>query len=1643
MKRKILLGVLIVVFCLSLVLAACQDNKQYTATFVVNGGSAVENKTVSQLETAPSTTRSGFTFMGWYLTSDFSDGGISYPYKLTKDTTFYAKWEAVAAVEYIVAFETNGGSTIAMRSYSVIETSPVTTRSGYTFVGWYDNIELEGNPITFPYTPTKTTVLYAKWVKDAAEKFMVNFNTNGGEFLEAQMTSEIAEMPVTTRDGYVLEGWYDNKQFDGDPIAFPYEVTANVTLHAKWTEVIPDTYIVTYHTNGGSAVATYQGTSIATSPSTTRQGNYRFVGWFDNSECSGNPVTFPYALTKNTDLYAKWEATGFTLTFNTMGGSSILEKSNVLTVKEADIAKPTNGDKEFDGWYLDEACSQKVSFPYTLAKNTTFYAKWKDKDVVTFTVHFIDGGEVLSVNATYNGKTDALTTTIDSSSSDFRRGKPFVTVNDGSVITLPVPVRENAEFLGWTTTEHSENYVASPMTVVGNTVLYAHWRVNVTPNPDDSAVLQTYLDKASNNADTFVAGYGLLVQNTTGTVSQTFQEYHYRPDKIATRVYEYDYNAPSTTRPGESGAFVPAYLDFAFLRNDNDSYWMVYTDTGDGSGTYQYGGLWFNAEAVTNIEEACYMVYLTNLSRLDSSQFYKYDGKWYATADYVDEAGKLLLGNASGDPSLYSITYNELALTFNADGVITDIDVKSNVIDSYSIGTGTAVTNYYYTHDINFWTFDVEEVLNVSESQFLQDQVRPSGLYPELNPDDAKRNNVVSDGVAYTTEQLQTALSSMTNFTSYYTLAGRTFSGFMYTPATVTVHGDYGTVKYDAYDAYTWGEFTSAAQEARDAWYFKFNQDAFFLAINGTNGYSVYCDRFSYKNNYYYNQYLLGTQAAIGFNCKYPAGLKYLNASDFTYVSTGGYFEFNGSDEQLKAAGQMLFGDMDFVYPEAGETENYVYLRLYMNDGKLVKVLAATRLDLFGESSEYFVKELVITSYESPSVTMPIAAEEQCVIPGEAKSNGSVAGLQTAINTTKGKNHKYTDKFAYDDDDELGGIGFYGSESSGDIYIHYNGITRVNNNLFLYFKDGKLNQQRAGSAAADEITLADFNGDVEKANSYVLWAYSMSELLNADWFYQGVNGNYYGKSEYMDKLSWAIGRFSGSEQMLEYDANTSFGIGYRWTVELDFVEVVADSYGLQSIYYSGAIHVKGSGGEHFKPFSGYAAFSYDGTSVTLPVSAAPDTTRPTVYQYINANYSFNVDNQGILSIDAVEHALGYKAYVYMLNGNDLVAEFEATNGMDLKTVTELNAGTDVKNYRIAIKALGGDSNEVDGVIYLDGVESQTAVFELSTLPKLTKPTVSLDSNTATVTVSGDYPDGTYYHYEISQGGTVIAQGNKLLSDPLNLNNLGNVTLTPVKTHVIAINIMGESGEIRDSEVVTVSYTVPKSDGTSFLSDLFAAIDYSKSFSVSLSAQDRYRYHYFNRQIDGIELMDASYTWLNQNRDYTLNMDMYFELSLNQGKLTFYMADASYKHLYDVTFRFHKVGDQLTGQFVKTVGDNVVESKTLTTGLMFAGVSALEDGFTELSGEIDKFPHLAYRYTDDITSADTQSAINDLFILEELLGEQLTYTAMQLNMGYGSNGALSSNSCSLALAADTENGHSLIVSFCFSRFGENLTRWVKD
>lgn len=144
----------------------------------------------------------------------------------------------------------------------------------------------------------------------------VNFDTQGGSEVApiavSSAGSTISAPAAPTRSGYQFDGWYTEPEcvtrFD-----FSTPITATITLYAKWTQNADTTYTITFDTNGGtcgtSTMTTGADGKLASLPTPTRSGSYRFVGWY-TAASGGTKVTTSTVFTANTTVYAHWTYTG-------------------------------------------------------------------------------------------------------------------------------------------------------------------------------------------------------------------------------------------------------------------------------------------------------------------------------------------------------------------------------------------------------------------------------------------------------------------------------------------------------------------------------------------------------------------------------------------------------------------------------------------------------------------------------------------------------------------------------------------------------------------------------------------------------------------------------------------------------------------------------------------------------------------------------------------------------------------------------------------------------------------------------------------------------------------------------------------------------------------------------------------------------------------------------------------------------------------------------------------------------------------------------------------------------------------------------------------------------------------------------------
>lgn len=228
----------------------------YVVKYMNDGGvyKTVEIAGKMKVESSPSIPK-GYTFSGW---KNEDDGKIYQPgdeYNVTKDVTFTAMWNKIAE-KYTLTFETNGGSNVnATNSIKENENTVVdlsqytTTKSGYTFKGWYSDASFTNKVTSITLDSNKT--IYAKWEKNptgnsngntggnsGVVKYTLSFETNGGTSVEpvSKIKNTTVDLSKYTsrKDGYSFDGWYTDKELTNK--VTEVKMTNNITLYAKWVK---------------------------------------------------------------------------------------------------------------------------------------------------------------------------------------------------------------------------------------------------------------------------------------------------------------------------------------------------------------------------------------------------------------------------------------------------------------------------------------------------------------------------------------------------------------------------------------------------------------------------------------------------------------------------------------------------------------------------------------------------------------------------------------------------------------------------------------------------------------------------------------------------------------------------------------------------------------------------------------------------------------------------------------------------------------------------------------------------------------------------------------------------------------------------------------------------------------------------------------------------------------------------------------------------------------------------------------------------------------------------------------------------------------------------------------------------------------
>ena len=444
------------------------DRNSYRLTWNTDGGSYVEPSDIlygASITLPKEPTKLGYTFKGW------NNCPATMP---AEDTTVTAKWE-------------------------------INTRAAYRIIYWQESLETPG---TYEMAKNKNgeadivdgTDVVGKNISYSVEK-------NRYEGFEPAVEKNKGDIQVTA-DGLAVKNIYYNRKtytiifyvpqrrdYWGNPADWKVDSNLEISarygedVSAQWNDSAHNQYLWStgkgtniyytllanmpaenlvmygYDLKTGKNIIYYTETLDSTAVAekynvyaTFKAGKDMFLTDEDKMPIDG----FKWKSWRKKgegNLWLKYSRNSYVLHFANCTGvadASIKFEANVSGYKplDKDVQPPANVDSDyiFAGWYTSPACEDGTEFDWQTkmpSHTITLYAKWK---APTYTVTFNPNGGTVTEST--------------------------LTVTKGHTLgdTLPTPIKEGDEFLGWYTDGSFTHKFVKESQIVKDQTLYAKWK---------------------------------------------------------------------------------------------------------------------------------------------------------------------------------------------------------------------------------------------------------------------------------------------------------------------------------------------------------------------------------------------------------------------------------------------------------------------------------------------------------------------------------------------------------------------------------------------------------------------------------------------------------------------------------------------------------------------------------------------------------------------------------------------------------------------------------------------------------------------------------------------------------------------------------------------------------------------------------------------------------------------------------------------------------------------------------------------------------------------------------------------------------------------------------------------------------------
>lgn len=708
------------------------------------------------------------------------------------------------------------------------------------------------------------------------------FETNGGNVIESMNVTKGEEvtLPVPEREGYSFEGWFENAELSGDPVAEKQTAEESRTFYAKWEKM----YLVTLDLAGGSvsSASLYlkKGENLiaALKDYVPVKENFRFGEWLYGGKALTNTDAMPE---ENITLTAHYMV-GYTVEryLQSLDDAAAYEKGeNYVGYAYADssVFEPDPDEVAPKGFHaakhegdltqkvLSETPSEnlfKIYFDRAEIR-VILYSNYPDEGVDTAEISGLYGEEVLLPENSFYASGYCLT-----------GWSKTVTGEDA------IPSNYLNNFLFGGTDEDLYYYKLEE-----DVMLYGVWKKGYIDNFESIDYIyhfsadaeEVYLERAGiffkgeydakTNGFFFYDDEGeIILEGIFNDKSGTFAYY------VTTRQRNLSLYVMGTGLDPNVVLIVDELNNVTYTRNEDNGQGGK-TVIAESKGTYSYReGVEYEATFTSGELEGTSFVFiqgLASVNNVNTPVFSIRDDASYSIGilDYV--------GMYQGAPLVYPQNLN--AIVFNGYGVAT-------------MNLGTSTANYYYRfaeQEDTFYLYDTNRGSLLETCKIVD----ISGRKAYCTYDESFDNTFTSGTETLTLDGLYNATySGSSTVKGYYTSTASAFGGYI-----VTVYTSSATLMFHVYA-------TQELVNDRPVIEYHFTEKAL--------GYSEYY----YKNDqqgvyYHYAPLIVLNESKEGEFSLYAIDIASFTSRIFVKVAEGTYVEENG---KLHATIAKYFDDVSY-----------------------------------------------------------------------------------------------------------------------------------------------------------------------------------------------------------------------------------------------------------------------------------------------------------------------------------------------------------------------------------------------------------------------------------------------------------------------------------------------------------------------------------------------------------------------------------------------------------------------------------------------------------------------------------------------------------------------------------------------------------